>query len=149
MDKRRYWLFTSLLICIITIILLVKGSSLLTTSLDEDNYIPLGTFITWAGLISLHLSIFWGIKKLRTPEGELYSYLSIILKISSILAVFWLPICYLLAGNISFTFSEKETFQGGQLAMKMFWGLSYVLAIIPIIILNIHLIYRAMKKFRK
>ncbi len=148
MDKRRYWFFSSILIFIITIILLITGSSLLTTPLDKNNSIPLGTFITWTGLISLPLALYWGIKELRKPEGRLYTYLSIILKVTGVLAVLWMPICYLLAGNISFTFSEKESFQGGQLAMKWFWGFSYSLAIIPLVIFIIHLIYRTIKKFR-
>lgn len=146
MDKRRIWLLGSLLICIAAIILLVTGSSLLTTPLDKNNTIPLGTFITWAGLISLPLSIYWGIKKLRKPESRLYSYLSLILKATGILAVLWVPNCYLLAGNISYTFAEKEIFQGGQLAMKWFWGFTYSIVIVPILILIIHLVYSTIKK---
>ena len=148
MDKRRIWLLSSLLICIATIILLITGSSLLTTPLDKNDTIPLGTFITWAGLISMPLSIYCGIKKLRKPEIRLYFYLSAVLKVTGILAVFWVPICYLLAGNISFTFTEKETFQGGQLAMKWFWGFTYSIVIVPIVIFIIHLVSRTIKKFR-
>lgn len=146
MDKRRIWLLGSILVCTAGIILLVTGSSLLTTPLDKNNTIPLGTFITWAGLISLPLSIYWGIKKLRLPKNRFYFYLSMILKLTVILAVLWVPICYLLAGNISYTFTEKETFQGGQLAMKWFWGFTYSIVIIPILILIIHLVYSTIKK---
>lgn len=142
----RIWFFSSLTILVFTFFLLVTGSSILTIPLDDNNAVPLGTFITWAGIISLPMTIYWGVKKLRSPTGYVYTYLSNILKGILILTVMWVPICYLLAGNISFSFTEKETFQGGQLAMKWFWRFSYTIAIVPVAILIIHLILSIVKK---
>jgi hypothetical protein len=45
------------------------------------------------------------------------------------------PVSYLLAGNLSFSFSEKATFQGGQAAMRWFWRYSYGLAVLPLTVL--------------
>ena len=118
------------------IILLVTGSSLLTKALNSDETIPFGTLITWTGMISLPLTIYWGIKELRKPLSKLNSILSGFLKIIIILGILWVPISYLLAGNLSFSFSEKETFQGGQDAMRWFWRLSYGIGIGAILIIS-------------
>lgn len=128
MKNRRIWLIVSLLVTLCTIGLLAQGSSLLTTAIGNSS-IPSGTFITWAGIIALPLSIYLGVGELRNPTWKLNSLLSGLLKIILILAILWVPISYLLAGNLSFTFKEKETFQGGQTAMKWFWRLSYGIGI--------------------
>ena len=146
MNKRNSWFFSSLLVLIFALFFLVSGSSILSVTIDKLNTIPLGTFITWAGIISLPLAIYWGVHKVRNPENVLYKYLSIILKLLIILSILWVPISYLLAGNISFSFTEKETFQGSQEAMKWFWRYSYGVAIAPIILLVFHWIILLVKK---
>ncbi len=125
MNRRKIWFFSSLIVTLSTIIFLVMGSSLLMIALDDANSIPLGTFITWAGIISLPLSIYWGVKELRKPTTKVTRIIAMLLKTILILAILWVPISYILAGNLSFSFSEKEIFQGGQIAMKWFWRLSY------------------------
>ena len=128
------------------VVLLVIGSSLLTTALDRDKSIPLGTLITWTGMISLPSTIYWVIKELRKPSSKINRILSGFLKIIIILAVFWVPISYLLAGNLSFSFSEKETFQGGQIAMRWFWRFSYGIGIGAILTLIAYWISLLFKK---
>lgn len=129
-----------------TIIILVSGSSLLTMALDNSNRIPFGTLITWAGMVSLPLTVYWGVKKLRNPTTTLNKILSGFLKITITLGILWAPISYLLAGNLSFSFSEKETFQGGQTAMIWFWRLSYGIAIGAILTLVIYWISLLFKR---
>lgn len=125
MNKRTIWFYGSLVILSVTMGLLLTGSPLLTRALDSNDTIPLGTFITWAGMISLPMAIYWGIRELRRPLSKLNRVLSLFLKIILVLAILWVPISYLLSGNISFSFSEKDEFQGGQLAMRLFWAFSY------------------------
>ncbi|GAB5398906.1 MAG: hypothetical protein Aureis2KO_04910 [Aureisphaera sp.] len=129
MNKRKIYFFGALILTLTVIILLATGSSVLTIALDGDKSIPLGTLITGLGMISLPLTIYWGINELRKPSSNLNRILSAFLKIIIILGILWVPISYLLAGNLSFSFSEKETFQGGQDAMRWFWRLSYGIAI--------------------
>ena len=65
-----------------------------------------------------------------------------------VLGILWVPISYLLAGNFSFTFSEKETFQGGQAAMRWFWRLSYGIgigALLTLIVFWISLLFKKKK----
>src|SRR5210317_2173747 len=140
MNKRKIYFYSALILTLSVIILLVTGSSLLTIPLDRDESIPLGTLITWTGMISLPLAIYWGIKELRKPSSKLNRILSGFLKIIIILGILWVPISYLLAGNLSFTFSEKETFQGGQVAMQWFWRLSYGIGIGAILTISTYLI---------
>lgn len=135
MNRRKIYFYSALSITLSVVTLLVTGSSLLTVALDSDKSIPLGNLITWIGMISFPLTIYWGIKEFRKPSIKFNSILSVFLKIIIALGVLWVPISYLLAGNLSFTFSEKETFQGGQVAMKLFWCFSYGVGIGTIIIL--------------
>ena len=125
MNRRKIYFFSALILTSGVIFLLITGSSLLTIALDNKQTIPLGTYITWTGMISLPLTVYWGIKELRKPSRKLNRILSEFLKIIIILGILWVPISYLLAGNLSFSFSEKESFQGGQIAMRWFWYLSY------------------------
>lgn len=146
MEKRKIWLYCSLTILIITLVLIVSGSSLLSLTLDQNESIPLGTFITWFGIISLHLSIYLSLNRPKNLSKTILKKLMPILKSLLILAILWMPICYLLAGNLSFTFTDKIEFQGGQLAMKWFWRFTYGIVIAPIIIL---IFYWILSLFRK
>jgi len=136
--RRKVYFYSALILALSTIILLVTGSSLLVIYLDDKKTIPLGSLITWAGMVSLPLTIFFGIREMRKPTTKLHKILAYLLKMIIILAIFWAPISYLLAGNFSFSFSEKETFQGGQVAMQWFWRLSYGIATGAISILIIY-----------
>lgn len=146
MNRRKIYFFSFMIATLFTISLLITGSSLLTIALDDEQTIPLGTFITWSGMISLPLTIYWGVKELRKPSRRLNRILSGFLKIIITLGIIWVPISYLLAGNISFTFSERESFQGGQVAMKWFWYLSYGIGIGAILTITIYWISLLFKR---
>lgn len=146
MHNRKIWFYSSLIVMLLTVILLITGSPLLNITLDDDDAVPLGTFITWFGIISLPLSINWGIIELRNPKTYFTRYLAILLRIMLVIAVLWMPICYFLSGNLSFSFNEKDTFQGGQLAMRWFWRFSYGLALAPILLLIIYWISLLMNR---
>ena len=139
MGNRKIWFYSSLTVLVITAVLLISGSSILIRPLSNDPYIPMGTPITWLGIISLPLSIYLGNKKFRNPSNSKSKFLSSFLKICLVLAILWAPVCYLLAGNFSNTFTEKEEFQGGQLAMQWFWRFTYGIVIAPILIFIISL----------
>jgi len=99
-------------------------------------------------MISLPLTIYWGLKELRKPSNKLNRILSGFIKTIIIFGILWVPISYLLAGNFSFTFSEKETFQGGQAAMRWFWRLSYGIgigALLTLIVFWISLLFKKKK----
>ncbi|MDC6405967.1 MULTISPECIES: hypothetical protein [Maribacter] len=148
MNIRKLYFFGGLFLNLSVIILLVTGSPLLTIALDKNNEIPLGTLITWIVMISLPFTIYWGFKDLREPSSKFNGILSRFLKIILLLGILWVPISYVLAGNLSFTFSEKTAFQGGQLAMRWFWWLSYGIgigAILTLIVSWISLLFKKKK----
>ena len=148
MEKRKICFIASLIVTVIVVTLLVTGSSLLTITLDKNNSLPLGNLITWAGMVSLPLTIYWGIGEMRNPTGPLNKILSGILKLVILLAVLWFPISFLLAGNLTFSFSEKESFRGSQQAMKWFWGLSYGIGLGALLSLGIFGISFIFKKIK-
>ena len=144
--NRKTLLFCTLTVLITSFFLLISGSSILNYSLNKENTLPLGTFITWFGIKALPLSIFLAISEFRNPTKKLNTILASLLKIVLVLAFLWIGISYLLAGNFSFIFTEKSTFQGGQLAMNIFWKTTYSLAITPIFLLMIYLISKLFNK---
>ncbi|MDH3697928.1 MAG: hypothetical protein OEQ81_04635 [Flavobacteriaceae bacterium] len=146
MENRKLFLLGSLVIFIVALTLLFTGSPILDRSLSTTSNVPWGTWITWLGMIALPFSIYWSSKGLREPDTRLRKLLSNILKIIIILALLWAPICYLLAGNIAFNFSEVEGFQGGQTAMKWFWRYSYGIPIVTIGVLLLYWVSHFIKK---
>ena len=135
MNKRRIRFWASLVVLMIVLVLLYTGSPLLEYSLKDTPYIPAGTLITWLGMTAVPLSVYWGCKGLREPKATIRKYLAAFLKLILLLAVLWAPICFLLAGNWAYNFSESSGFQGGQEAMRWFWRLSYSIPIASLLVL--------------
>ena len=149
MTKPSLYFFACLLIFILVLTLLMTGSSILTVPMYEGSSIPMGTPITWMGLSALPLTIYFGVGEFRNPKKR-HKLFNQLLKFFVGLAVLWVPISYLLAGNLSFSFSGTATgFQGGQLAMKLFWGYTYGIAILPVLLLIIHWFLKLINTIRK
>ncbi len=146
MKKRTLGLLVSVIIFGLSLYLLVTGSSVLLISLSDSSNIPLGTFITWLGMIALPFIFYFSIRRFRLPQTRTEKVFSQILKLFIALAVLWVPISYLLAGNISNTFTEKAEFQGGQLAMKIFWFNCYFTVAAPIFLAFVFGIYSIFRK---
>ncbi|NNE27922.1 MAG: hypothetical protein HKN09_13845 [Saprospiraceae bacterium] len=141
--KIKYIFLASLAMVFIVAILLITGSPLLTLPTPGLKGVPLGTFITWVGLMSLPYAIFWGSDDLRNPKSKLERSLNILLISAFIMAVLWIPVSYLLAGNMSFNFTEKASFQGGQSAMRLFWTYTYCVVGFPILILLLFIVLKS------
>ena len=149
MKRQKLFFYSSLAITLSSILLLASGSSWLLIALDDDSSIPSGTFITWAGMIALPLSIYWGVKEFRTPSTLFNKVLSGLLTLLITLGILWVPLSFLLAGNLSFSFTEKESFQGGQAAMMWFWRLSYGIgigAVLTLIVYWFSLLFQSIAK---
>ena len=146
MKSSRLFMAIALGLLLVSIGLLATGSSLLTVALSKEPYIPMGNLITWAGIIALPASLYFGIDKLRIPQSSTDRYASFILKTLLVLAILWAPVCYLLSGNFSFSFGNRETFQGGQAAMRLFWYFNYFMAGSPLVLL---ILYKIISYFRR
>nr|WP_321409006.1 hypothetical protein [uncultured Carboxylicivirga sp.] len=120
MNKTLVLFLVSFFTLLISAAILIRGDSLLTFSLSAKFYVPIGSFITWAGLIALPLSIYYGLLIINSKAFESFKLLDIYFKIVFISSVLWLPVSYLLAGNMAFTFSQLNGFQGGSLAFQCF-----------------------------
>ncbi|MEE4246510.1 MAG: hypothetical protein V2I33_13960 [Kangiellaceae bacterium] len=134
-NKTRFILF---LICsgflIGSISLLVGAPNLLTIRLSESINLPVGTITTWLGLIALPSMFLLGIDKVYNATTTLYLIWKRALSVLILFSVMWLPISFMLAGNLAFTFSNVGSFQGGQTAMKIFWLMNYLLVTLPLIL---------------
>lgn len=122
MKHRKKLLFITISITLIASFLLISSPSVLLYNLASSYNFPAGTFITWLGFMGLSLSVYLSVANLRNPKNGLNKLLIYQIKTTIVIAVLWVFISYLLAGNLSFTFTDKVEFQGGQLAMKIYWN---------------------------
>lgn len=146
MNRRKIFLLISLTVLVVAFILLYTGSGILEAALNNSPYIPVGTLTTWLGMIAFPLAVYWGSKGLRQPATSVRRSLAAIVKFILALAILWAPICYLLAGNWAYNFSEVAGFQGGQEAMRWFWRLSYGIPIASVLVLIAYWISALAKK---
>lgn len=130
MHSRKTGLFAALVFFLVPTFLLATGSSWLMAPVGS---IPAGTFITWVGMIALPMVFYFSFAGVRQPRSSADKKFSWAWKACLFLAISWVPVSYLLAGNFSFTFSEKTTFQGGQTAMQLFWYFTYTVVLAPLI----------------
>jgi hypothetical protein len=144
MNRSIVFLFS--IILLVALFLLATGSELLVVPFLGLEHVPWGTPITWAGLVSLSGLVYQAVPALRKPENRFVNVLSILLKITLVLAILWGFVCFGLAGNWSYSFSEKATFQGGQTAMMLFWYFSGALAVLPILVLLLHGLGRLIRR---
>lgn len=126
--------FSFLAIFLVCVYFLMSDVPFLDTPVSKGGSIPWRNIITWIGFISLPTSIYFGFQSLRKSYTKFQKILNSILIIDLFIAFLWLPIAFLLAGNWTNSFSETTAFQGGQLAMQIFWGLNVVLLVLPIVI---------------
>ena len=139
MSVPRFVLVLSGIIVVMSAFLLLIGSEFLLYSLTDTQYVPFGTFLTWFGLACFPLLVYSSLSALRSPNNSWQRLFSVILKVQFVLSVLWLPMAYLLAGNWAFNFSNTLSFQGGQLAMKIFWIYSYGLPLSVLLLLILHI----------
>ena len=132
--SKKFKFITSLIITFSVFVCLITGAPLLTHSTPGLPHIPVGTFITGLGIIALSYSIYLSFESLNSPATRLDKILNTLIRIAILYGLLWIPISYILAGNMSFTFTEKTTFQGGQVAMKIFWVNCILVVILPVII---------------
>lgn len=140
--------FSALLLFLVAAYLLISGHPILVYALSQSPAIPAGTPITWFGMIALPLIFYTGIQRIREPHTKIEQVFALLLKTCIALACLWVPIAYLLAGNLSFSFSEKTSFQGGQNAMRIFWGFTYTIVGAPLVWGLSYGIVSLLRKFR-
>ena len=146
MNKRFFFIAINILVFSISLYLLLNSSTILSTSISKTINIPIGSFLTWLGIISLPSLLLCSFKKLYQPKTSFQNIFSKIFKVLILFAILWLPFCYYLAGNIAFNFSNTSNFQGGQTAMKIFWNYTYSIVTLT---LSVTLLYLFLSIFIK
>ena len=131
---RTWLLILPLLLLIGSGILLLEGSPFLTEPVIEGMSLPFGTFIAWVGISMFPFSILIGIRLIRKPTSGVYRFYKRAFFVLTMLGVAWGGITYLLAGNLNYTFSNAETFEGSARAFNIF--LIYTFFIISITLLT-------------
>jgi len=142
-QRNRFALFLlSLFVLMVSAALLISGSAVLTYPLSESLGLPWGTIITWLGMIALPAAIYFGLRRIFTSSSNLDRAMHVSLRVFMLLAVLWLPLSFLLSGNLSFSFANKPGFQGGQLAMRIFWYYNIFVVAGPLALLLVYGILR-------
>jgi hypothetical protein len=125
------------------VLLLITGSKLLVVPVCERHHLPLGTIITWLGLVALPLSILASSENLwnKRSFGKWYAFA---LKLCITLSLCWGFISYLLSGKWNFTFSgSSPTYVGSGEAGEHFWMITYTIAALPLfvgLLFSVHLL---------
>ena len=115
-NKLAFWI--TLLIWLTVLVLLLTGSKYL---LLDWGGIPSGTILTWAGLICLPLSIYFGSQPLRESQSFGFRVIRKFFVATVVVALAWGVVAYFLAGNWSFNFAPKEEFVGSTQAYHYFY----------------------------
>lgn len=146
MKKNQIYFILSLLIFIFSAFSLATGAKILTIPLSREPYFPLGSIITELGLISVPCLFYFGISSMNSPQSKTERLYSTLFKVLIVLSMLWIPIGFFLSGNLSNSFKPGIGFQGSQLAMKLFWYISFGLALIPIFVGLIFGVSKVLKK---
>ncbi len=131
----RTWLrILPLLLLIGSGILLLEGLPILMEPVIEGIGLPFGTLIAWVGISMFPCSILIGVRLIRKPTTQVYSFYKRVFFVFTLLGVAWGGISYLLAGNWTYTFSNDEGFRGSERAFNIF--LIYTFFVISITLLT-------------
>lgn len=146
--KRKLILLALISVLIFCAVLLASSSHWLLVPIDREGSMPLGTLVTWLGLIvwpTLVYMVFFkrmrGITSLKLVYKTFFPALIII-------AVLWGPVSYLLAGNWAFNFTNaQDTYQGSSAASALFWKFSYTVAAMPLLMLIVYFVHMRLAAF--
>ena len=139
----------SLIILIICTYLLASGSDILGKSLIKGQNLPVGTLVAWAGLVSLPLTFYAGMSKVKrtfTSARKIFRYA---IMVFVILAALWGPVSYLLAGNWSFTFEQQAGFRGSIKASGYFWKYTIIIVVLTLVFMLFYFLYMLTEKQRE
>jgi len=136
--KPPIYIFTVILAS--CLILIVTGSPILNRPLNDNSTFPLGTFISWIGIIALTLTVYFAFIRILGSKSSKYRILRFVFKSIIVLASIWGFIGFILADNWAFTFQNHDKFRGSIDASRYFWIYTASLVLLPIIIILIFLL---------
>ncbi len=103
---------------------------LLGISISEKLNFPLGSLISWSGIVAYTLTLHLFIK---LPTKTILLKISKLLRYFHIgLTLFWLPVSYFISGNLAFAFQNKP------IAFKLWIGYTLVLLLFPLLLILVN-----------
>ena len=129
------------LLLLFGLVLLLSGSHLLALPVIEGSPLPVGNLAAWLCLSMFPLSVLVGIRLIRKPVSRVYRFYRQAFVIYALLGMIWGLLCYLLAGNWAFAFSDHGLFRGSDTAFKIFVSYTAItggLSLLTFIIFLIH-----------
>lgn len=124
-------------VLVFTFYCLFVQPELLGISLSKKLNFPLGSLVSWSGIVAytllLHLFIKLPTKYKLLKVDKVLRYFLIGM------ALFWLPMSYFISGNLAFAFQNKP------IAFNIWIGYTLVILFFPLILLVLKLFNRAEK----
>lgn len=114
--------------------LLISGHPILEKPIFSNFEFPWGNYITWVGFIAFPFGVLVSFSFLRKPTSATTRLLKNLLRMNIVLGLLWVPISYLLSGNLKNSFKDSGNFQGSHLASEIFWLYCELLVALPLLI---------------
>lgn len=109
----------------VTFYCLFVQPELLGIGISQKLNFPLGSLISWIGIVAytllVHLLIKFSKKSLLSQVSKLLKHFHLML------ALFWLPVSYFISGNLAFAFQNKP------IAFKLWIGYTLVILLFPLL----------------
>lgn len=129
--------------------LLMVNPELFVYPLLEKPFVPLGNALFWVALIAFPIFLEAASSGFGKAYPWWYGKVRIGFKAALALAVLWWPVSYGLSGNFANNFSPSDTFVGGEVASRIFWGYSYAVVLVPLTLWLVRMVLSLLGSFRK
>lgn len=147
--KAKAKIYIPIVILVSSLFLVVTGSPILNKPLIKDSALPLGTLISWIGIIALTLTIFYIFNKIHSSGSTNHKILRYVFKGIISLASVWGFIGFLFANNWAFTFQNHDKFRGSIDASRFFWIYTATIVLFPILLIISLLLISMARKLMK
>lgn len=147
--KAKTKIYIPIIILVSSLFLVVTGSPILNKPFIKDSTLPLGTLISWIGIIALTLTIYCIFNKIHRSNSKNHKILRYVFKGIISLASIWGFIGFLFANNWALTFQNHDKFRGSIDASLFFWIYTATLVLFPILLIIILLLISMAKKLMK
>jgi len=133
MKRKKLIAGISLLVILGSAAMLILGSKLLLVPVIKGMALPWGTVISWAALILLPVAMAALFGRQGAASGMERTF-RVLVGTALGFSLLWLPVSYVLAGNVNFVFGESEGFRGSPRASRLFWAYSVFCAAYPLLL---------------
>ena len=133
--KTRASVYISSIIFMACLLLIVTGSPILSKPVQQDSAFPIGTIISWAGLVALVNTTYLVFNKISHSYQSNFKLLRFAFRSLLILASTWGLAGFLFAGNWAFTFQNQDEFRGSIEASQYFLGYTATIVLFPVFLL--------------